>query len=400
MVKLKMKAIEFKKMADPVDPESKHIKYLCYVQANTIPDEINNWFGTNPREQKMTTDVAKSIERSLLNNSNFHELNRGIVFSADAVSWDNKTYDLEVRLDDSEIHGNIDGGHTLRAILDAKSKNTLSDDKYVFVEIFTGLDNPIDLAAARNTSVQVDLKSIEELKQSFDVIKNVFEKLSFSKRIQYKMNEHYNDNDINNIIDVREIIAIIIMFSQEIYPYKRSSTLCDTYPIQCYSGKEASLRKFLNFSGGDEKKNKVARENMIRDMEPIISDIFDLWEEIETTFATMSNDAGKRYGSRKYAKYANGNEVGKSFIKETSLKYIVPKGLMYPLVGAFRALVEKNLNGSYFWKKNPKDVWHTIGSKLVGILLDERSDNPDVLAKNTNLWSNLFKEVYIYGYIQ
>ena len=85
--------------------------------------------------------------------------------------------------------------------------------------------------------------------------------------------------------------------------------------------------------------------------------------------------------------------------EEQPLKYIVPRGLLYPLVGAFRALVNVNDDGSYYWKKNPLDVWDNIGPKLVTILLDERSDNPDVLAKNTNLWSNLFKEVYIYSYL-
>ena len=75
-------------------------------------------------------------------------------------------------------------------------------------------------------------------------------------------------------------------------------------PIQCYSGKEASLRKFLKCNTIDEKKLK---------------------------------------------------------------QHIVPKGIMYPIVGAFRAL----------------------------ILTDEKTENPDVLAKNSNLWSNLFKEVYI-----
>ena len=64
----------------------------------------------------------------------------------------------------------------------------LSDDRYVFFEVFTGITSPVELAAARNTSVQVDLKSIEELKNSFDVIKKVYSDLPFSHRIAYKMN--------------------------------------------------------------------------------------------------------------------------------------------------------------------------------------------------------------------
>lgn len=400
MQQIKMKAKEFKKMVDPNQPDSKRMKFVCYAQAKSIPQEIDQWMGTNPREQKMTTNVAIKIKSSLAENNNFHELNRGIVMSAEKAKWDNQTEELILFFDNPEIHGNIDGGHTLRAILEAKNSNTLASDRYVFMEIIVGLDTPVELAAARNTSVQVDLKSIAELENSFDAIKEAFNGLSFSHRIQYKMNEHYNEADISEI-DVREIIAIMLMFSQEIYPYKNSQgVLTETQPIQCYSGKEASLRKFLNCNASQEEMKKINRERMVKRMSPIISDIFTLWEEIETTFASISKEAGKRYGTRKYAKYQGGTEVGKSFFGENSLQYIVPKGIMYPVVGAFRALVAIDENdGTYIWRKNPIEVWRTIGPKLVTILLDEKAENPDTLAKNSNLWSNLFKEVYIYAYL-
>ncbi|MPN58654.1 hypothetical protein SDC9_206364 [bioreactor metagenome] len=69
-------------------------------------------------------------------------------------------------------------------------------------------------------------------------------------------------------------------------------------------------------------------------------------------------------------------------------------------MGAFRALItiDEETN-KYAWIKDPLVVWDKIGGKLATIILDEKSDNPDVLAKNTNLWSNLFKEVYIYGFM-
>lgn len=400
MKQIRLRAKEFKKMADPNVPDSKRVKYVCYVQAKSIPQELDQWMGTNPREQKMTTNVATKIKNSLADNLNFHELNRGIVISAEKAKWDNQTEELILALEDPEVHGNIDGGHTLRAILDAKCKNTLSADRYVFMEIIVGLDSPVELAAARNTSVQVDLKSIAELENSFEVIKEVFKNLPFSNRIQYKMNEHYNDSNISEI-DVREIIAIMIMFSQEIYPYKTAQgVLSEMQPIQCYSGKEASLRRFLKCNAMEEKQQRSNRELMVKRMAKIIPDIFKLWEEVETTFATVSGQAGKRYGTRKYSKYHNGDVVGTSFFEERDLNYIVPKGIMYPVVGSFRALVlVDETTGEYYWKKNPIDVWKVIGTKLVTMMLDEKTENPDALAKNSNLWSNLFKEVYIYAYM-
>lgn len=392
MEKFELKAKAFKKMDDPVNKNSGRIKYVCYLQANSIPLEFDTWMLTNPREQKMTTNVAGKIIESLDSNSNFHELNRGILMSVHSITYDNQKEIVTLAMEDSETHGNIDGGHTLRAILDAKTKNALSDDRYVFAEFFTGIESPVELAAARNTSVQVDLKSIAELENSFEVLKAAFQYIPFKNRIAYKMNEHYNTEGVTPI-DVREVLAIILMFSQLIYPYKTSSgTISESQPVQCYTGKEMSLKKFLNL--GKEK-----REEMIRDMTPIISDIFELWDKIERNFAAESNKAGKRYGTRKYSKYDNGVIVDYAQFSGESLQYSVPKGIMYPIVGSFRALVKVNDDGSYAWIKKPIEVWNTLGGKLTSTILDEKTENPDVLGKNTNLWSNLFKEVFIYGYM-
>lgn len=399
METIRLIAKAFKKMEDPNDSSSGHIKYVCYVKANSIPQEMDNWFTTNPREQKMSTNVARKITDSLAENANFHELNRGVVLSAKEVKYDTSTKELLVFFEDPEIHGNIDGGHTLRAILDGNVKHVIKENRYVFFEIFTGIESPVELAAARNTSVQVDLKSIAELENSFEEIKDAFKALPFAHRIQYKMNEHYNDDGISPI-DIREIIAITAMFSQSMYPFKTSLGLNDLQPIQCYSGKEATLRKFLCMDSKDKAQQKINRDTMVRNMKPIIADIFKLFETVEAEFATAANAANKRYGTRKYSKFDDGNIVGKTLFEEQDLRYIVPKGLLYPLVGAFRALVVvDDKTNLYSWKKEPLDVWKAIGSKLVTIILDERTENPDVLAKNPNLWNNLFKEIYIYAYL-
>lgn len=392
MEKFELKAKSFKKMEDPVNKSSGKVKYVCYVQANTIPLEFDSWMLTNPREQKMTTNVASKIIDSLDNNQNFHELNRGILMSVTAIEYDNQKGTVILSMYDPEIHGNIDGGHTLRAILDAKTKNSLPDDRYVFFEFFTGIDSPVELAAARNTSVQVDLKSIAELENSFEVLKDAFNNLQFKNRIAYKMNEHYNTEGVK-AIDVRELLAIILMFSQLVYPYKTSSgTISELQPIQCYTGKEASLKKFLNLG-------KQKREEMIKEMKPIIFDIFELWDKVERNFAAEANKAGKRYGTRKYSKFNNNETVDYAQFSGAPIEYTIPKGIMYPLIGSFRSLVKVNKDKSYSWVKNPVSVWNSLGSKLTSIILDEKSENPDVLAKNPNLWSNLFKEVFIFAYM-
>ena len=392
MVTLEFEAKSFKKMEDPINRGGEKVKYVCYAKAKTIPSELYNWMGTNPREQKMTTNVAKNIIESLKENDNFHELNRGIVLSVNKVNYDTRTGIVQIQLEDPEIHGNIDGGHTLRAIFELNEKQMIENERYVFMEIFTGIASPVELASARNTSVQVDLKSIEELQKSFDVLKDIMKSLKFSYRIAYKMNEHCN-YDVNPI-DVREIIALISMFSQNLYPIQNiDGTLNDQQPIQCYTGKEATLKRFV-------KIEKTAREQMLNNMKEIIPDIFKIWEYIETNFSELSQKSGKRYTSRKYSKYNDKVIVSKSLFDEKEMHYIVPKGMIYPIVGAFRALIKIDpKTHKYKWAKNIDLMLDKMSSRLVGIVLDEKSDNPDVIGKNTNLWSNLFKEIYIEGYL-
>ena len=76
--KFELQVKAFKKMEDPTLSTGR-AKYVCYVKADSIPAAFVNWMGTNPREQKMNTNVAKRIIKSLEDNSNFHELNRGIL---------------------------------------------------------------------------------------------------------------------------------------------------------------------------------------------------------------------------------------------------------------------------------------------------------------------------------
>lgn len=122
MAKIEMKAKSFKKMEDPIDRKNGHSKYVCYVKADTIPEEMLNWMETNPRQQNMKTSVAEKITESLTENENFHELNRGIVLSASTVAFDNKTETVELEFEELSIHGDIDGGHTLRAIIEQKKE--------------------------------------------------------------------------------------------------------------------------------------------------------------------------------------------------------------------------------------------------------------------------------------
>lgn len=389
MPEFKMHAREFKTMKDPNRKRDGHTKYICYLDTATIPPELLSWRKTNPRDQNMNTDTAKSITRSLQQNDDFHELNRGLLFSVESVRYDNRDETLTVEMLNDDIHGNIDGGHTLRAIIEAQEKKVLPESRYVFAEFFVGLETPVELAAARNTSVAVDLKSQEELKRSFDTIKELLKPFPFENRVAYRMNQTFEESVQS--IDIREIITILNMFNQNLYPILGQQGISgDSQPIQSYTGKEVSLKRFLG-------QGKEEREQILRNMQPVIGDIFRIWETVECEFPQKVKRNKRQYGAKKYSKYKNNEVVGKSMLYENELHYLVPKGILYPVVGAFRALIQVDQQtGAYFWKKNPMAVWESLGGQLAQIVWDEKEENPEYLGKSRNLWSNLFKEVLLY----
>ena len=194
-----------------------NIKYVCYLEAQTIPQKLEGWTNTNLRNQKMTTDVAKTIISSLEENDDFHELNRGLLFSVESANFDTRDETLTIEIINDDIHGNMDGGHTLRAIFDAQKSKTSLENRYVFAEFFVGVKTPVELAAAHNTSVQVDLKSQEELRRSFDSLKEILKPFPFENRIAYHMNQYCNEKDIQ-VIDVRGTITILNRFNQNLHP--------------------------------------------------------------------------------------------------------------------------------------------------------------------------------------
>lgn len=208
MIKKTMKVREntFRKLEDPFENGAAK-KYVFYVKVDDVAEGIP--MATNPRDQKLTSGVATAIKESLLSNDGyFHLKNRGIVLSAESVHYNNKEKIATIIFSDELSHGNIDGGHTYKIVCEHKGENL---EQYVQFEVMTGVEDIIEnLAEARNTSVQVDAKSMAELAEKFDPIKEGLEGMPFFKRIAFKQNQISVDDETgkkNKMIDAREIVA-------------------------------------------------------------------------------------------------------------------------------------------------------------------------------------------------
>lgn len=299
--------------------------------------------------------------------------NRGIVLSAADVHYNNRTGVATVIFSDELCHGDIDGGHTYKIICEHREEML---DQYVQFEVITGVEDIIeDLAEARNTSVQVDIKSMAELRKNFDPIKEALEGMPFFERIAFKQNQ-VRQNEAEKkmrMIDAREVVAIIMMFSLERYNDGK-------HPIQAYSSKAATLNEYLK------------DPDLIRKYVNVIPDIFDLYDTIECEFADAYNETGGRYGRKKYSGYKEGKTVGKSKFGLRDLTYKIPDGLVYPTVAAFRTLLTYNSStDKYEWKNgiSPISVWEKHKKEVAGKIMNFAvaiGDNPNAAGKDVNTW--------------
>jgi hypothetical protein len=335
--------------------------------------------GVNAREASLAGRVPKAIRETLSELPEwFVAYNRGLAILAADVLYDNKTRTITITFHNKQEHGVFDGGHTLAVILDERQSqsNGVSQEErgeegeeaFCRLEILTGVTpgTITDLVEARNTSKQVASKSLLNLDGAFKDLKVALGPRTTSL-IAWRENE-------DAPIDVREVIALLTAFNRDHYNDVR-------HPIVAYSGKEACLRQFeLDLNRGSYKK-----------LYPIARDILELWETIQAIVPDQYNkDAGGRFGRLKGC-----NPLRKPRtlpIIDGTTNYLFPNGYLYPVVGAFRSMLEEK-NGTYIWGKGvkPKDIIQQgLATKIFsGPIFNsiQAYHNPNRTGKDPNVWA-------------
>lgn len=380
------KVQSFRKIPNPYlkseNGEKSAEMYIAICDVKDIPDDIP--METNPREQKMTTNVAKKIKQSLLDTSemNFYLLNRGILLSAKDASYNNYSNEMTISFEDFEVHGNVDGGHTYKTILQARDQLDYGQ-QYVKIEILVGVEGMFQsLAAARNTSVQVQDKSIAELEDRFDIIKNALAKEKYIDRVFFKEND-------SGDIDVADLLALLNMFNIDRYNGMTA------FPINSYSSKKKCIDLYIN----DHKEYAESAQNPYVKMVSIMPDIFKLYDAIETNMNKYyrQKNLGGRYGATKGVQTPKPGQEFYSKFLENEMDVSSPNGFIYPILGAFRALVEEK-DGKYTWRKNPFAMLEKTGADLVESTVSmSRSlgNNPQSVGKDANIWKTLYMTVMV-----
>ncbi|WP_338983921.1 AIPR family protein [Spiroplasma endosymbiont of Othius punctulatus] len=386
---------EFKKMKEPNDSGSNLTRYIMYIELKSLLNNEKNileWMETNPRFQNTNTSVGKAIEHSLEDDpTSFHLYNKGILFAADDVVFNNIENKVEITFKNEKINGNIDGGHTLYIILE-KLKDNPDLEGYVFVEIFTGdrlEEFIIDLSESRNLSMKVTMESLIEQRDEYDGFKNLITKEAWSDFVYYQMFE--NKKFPNKTINIRDIIAVTNVFNLSLFQI-------GTFPIHSYSGKGVSQTKFFNKYSDEGDSKKIQEAPLI--YSNIFPKIFELYEEIEKTLYSNIDINQKKWaisvGKAEAKKVVNYTTFTKTKLKNN---LIVHKGILFPILSSFRSLIDYNTEGSKFiWKNevDPIEIFKKVKSELLNIIVDSDKRSPETIGKDKTLWRVLEKEVKLH----
>ena len=252
----------------------------------------------------------------------------------------------------------INGGHTLRAILEARD-TSLSPTAYVCLHIYqitdeVSIDLIADIAEGLNRSLQVDDPSLENLKGSFDRIKEALEGKQGSEEISYRQ------GDLGNV-DILEVLTLCSLFNLNQYPDRRK------HPHGLFGHRKVVLKTFLD----DINRSDSAFDRIL----PKLHEILAFGEQVQQVL-------GPEFGKVKKNNRKTENRVGSKSNKRNG--YFIdgelaelPLGFTYPLVASFRANVcpEAWKAGQLEWLEEPKILLQEYGKELAGVVAQEYRDN-------------------------
>ena len=328
----------------------------------------------------MGTNVAKRLINAVVEpETDFYINNRGIVISAKTLSFNSASSEVTIDIGDQDDendrynYGILDGGHTYKAVIENRNRIPEDIEKYVRVEVITNVINITRLSDARNTSVQVSDIALFNLEDSFEDIRQAIKNESYADKIAYKDNE---DKSIN----VSELLRLMYAFDIEKYPDDT------TAPIQSYSGKAQVFKRY-----------KVAYDkSFYKSLTKQLPKLVELYDLIEGDLSLKYAEYKRKQGDNPCFGNVKGVESvkkGKTNYLEHDTNYLISSGYIYPIFGAFRALLEFDKESeNVSWMFDPIEVWHEIGANLAQNTF-ESSNNPQLAGKDKQLWLSNYRIV-------
>jgi len=342
-----------------------------FTAAGTVPRDLWDWREVNPREINRRSAVYRSIVKTLQDEpGRFHERNRGITLVAVDLTFDDKRREAIMTLDDTRSHGVVDGGHTLDAILEVQQQPPEKWPAYVFIKVITGVeaDQIAEIAGGLNTSQQVDLKSLENLRDHFDELQKVIKDEPYAKSIAYRMNADLP-------VDVREILYYLAVFDCSQYDEKK-------HPVALFGRKEGIVRRFAEQAANSDKGDSF---KILISKAPQILRLRDEIEKRALDLGVGQYKAGKTERIRSAS-----NRENQLVFLNTTVNGKIPLGWIMPLLAGFRANVDWNeKKGSFSWIVPLEELLDRCMEQLVlGIkeVHTQENSRPEYVGRNALAW--------------
>lgn len=357
--------------------------YYAVVDIRDLPD-FSDWRKINVRDPKLAGAVPSAIRESIHDKPDmFLFMNRGIVLSVESVTFDNKKSSIQIAMRDKNLHGLLDGGHTYKVMIN--ERDGLENPQYVKLEILEGFkpEDITNIVDARNTSNQVRDESLMNLAGEFEGLRKALAGRPYLELIAFKEYEERSDGTPKPI-DVRDVIAILTAFDRDHFD-------SETHPINAYRSKAACLQHFKDHSKSYKK------------IYPIANDILELFDQIQLNLPDLYNTvrgkggevSGGKFGRLTGVTTYKGKKKAKLLFVDEESSYGVPSGFVYPVLGAFRALLEEK-GGRYVWGKGldpVKLLKGQLGLKLADTIGNFALDakNPSKTGKSPLVWQACYQ---------
>jgi len=237
-------------------------------------------------------------------------------------------------------------------------------------------DQIAEIAGGLNTSQQVDLKSLENLREHFAALQKALAKEDYADQIAYKMNE-------DKPVDVREILYYLAVFDCTQYTQNR-------HPVALFGRKEGIVRTFA-----DQAANKADAGDSFRVLISKAPEILRLRDTIE--MRALSLPVGRyKAGKGTRVRSESNRENLLVFINE-SVNGKIPLGWIMPMLAGFRANVQWNKpKGSFSWVMPLDELVDACIEPLVLAIRDvheQENSRPEYVGRNAIAWRMSYNAV-------
>jgi hypothetical protein len=349
----------------------------CYVSVQDLPDGLKEWMEVNPRIPRFdkTGDlkgtVANGIVTTLMEDpEKFALMNQGIYLLTKESGGKGL---VSFRFTNPEQHGLVNGGHTFRAICQvAEDPDRPENFEKAYVRLhlieMEGCDPALiaQIAEGLNRSLQVDNPSLENLRGTFDKIKQHLAGKPGSEEIAYRQGDEGE-------VDIQQVLTYISMLNLNQFPDRK------THPHILFGQPKLVLELFVKDTNPKENKDNKDKDSGFDRLLSHLHEILVLSDLIQKRAAEQA-----LIGRLKVSRAKKNNRVRSERNKNRPAYFAggtiggnVPLGLLYPMLAAFRANISRTAwqEGRLEWLVEPKELLEATIKEMVQIVRQEYDDN-------------------------